>query len=85
MVSAQIDHLCFCDCVAGPFCVKICLHVGFDYMWGWFICVLLLREARDADLAASLSMKLLVEEQEQKHRQEEQDMLYARNLMVSCK
>lgn len=44
---------------------------------------MLLREARDADLAATLALKLNVEDLEKQQHQEEQDMLYARNLMVS--
>lgn len=47
------------------------------------ICALLLREARDADLAANLSLQLNVKELKKKQQQEEEDMLYARSLMVS--
>lgn len=47
------------------------------------ICDVLIRESRDAEMAAMLSQKLNVEEMETLRQQEEQDMLYARNLMVS--
>lgn len=39
------------------------------------------QEARDADLAANLSLQLNVKELEKKHQQEEQDMMFARTLM----
>ncbi|XP_063864098.1 uncharacterized protein LOC135102661 isoform X1 [Scylla paramamosain] len=39
------------------------------------------QEARDADLAANLSLQLNVKELEKKQQQEEEDMLYARSLM----
>ncbi|XP_042233456.1 coiled-coil domain-containing protein 50-like isoform X2 [Homarus americanus] len=39
------------------------------------------QEARDADLAANLALKLNVRDLEKQRHQEEQDMLYARNLM----
>lgn len=39
------------------------------------------QEARDADLAATLALKLNVEDLEKQQHQEEQDMLYARSLM----
>lgn len=47
------------------------------------ICDVLIREARDAEMAAMLSQKLNVEEMEALRQQEEKDMVYARNLMVS--
>ncbi|KAG0701731.1 Coiled-coil domain-containing protein 50 [Chionoecetes opilio] len=39
------------------------------------------QEARDADLAANLSLQLNVKELEKKHQQEEEDMMYARSIM----
>lgn len=47
------------------------------------ICDVLIREARDAEMAAMLSQKLNVDEMEALRQQEEKDMVYARNLMVS--